>query len=94
MTKAKDEKGKEIESFVENMQAKLQAQLKSKLLTLIAQKGAIADEVKLLEDTNTKTAKDVLTLPPSSLILKSNEIVQKLKDIHQKPTSKYAPNQV
>lgn len=35
VTKAKEEKCKEIESFVENIQNKLNQQLKSKLLTLL-----------------------------------------------------------
>lgn len=57
VTKAKEEKVKEIETFVENIQAKLNSQLKSKLLTLLAQKGAMADEIESLEDFHQKLNK-------------------------------------
>lgn len=36
VTKAKEEKCKEIDIFVENIQAKLNQQLKTKLLTLLS----------------------------------------------------------
>ena len=49
-TKAKEEKQKEVELFVENVQAKLNQQLKAKLLLLLQQKGAMADEIESLEN--------------------------------------------
>jgi len=50
VTKAKEEKQKEVELFVENVQAKLNQQLKSKLLLLLQQKGTMADEIESLEN--------------------------------------------
>lgn len=44
--KAKDERCKEIDTFVENIQAKLVSQLKTKLLTLIGQKTTMTSEIE------------------------------------------------
>jgi len=57
VTKGKEEKCKEIELFVENIQNKLNQQLKSKLLTLLQQKGAMADEMEQLEEFHQKLNK-------------------------------------
>jgi hypothetical protein len=45
--------------FVENVQARLTSQLKSKLLTLLAQKGTIANEIEYLEDFHQKINKEI-----------------------------------
>jgi len=49
VTKAKEEKHKEIDLFVENINAKYNAMLKQKLLTLLGQKTAMTDEIESLE---------------------------------------------
>jgi tripartite motif-containing protein 37 len=47
--KGKDERCKELDSFVESIQAKLGSQLKTKLLTLMGQKTAMTGEIEQLE---------------------------------------------
>ena len=46
VTRAKEDKCKEIENFVENIQAKLNTQLKNKLLTLLSQRQSMQDEIE------------------------------------------------
>ena len=50
MQKSKDDRFKEIDTFVENIQAKLVRQLKTKLLNLIAQKNTFSTEIEQLEN--------------------------------------------
>jgi len=46
VTKAKEEKSKEIENFNENIQHKLNTKLKNKLLTLWSQRQSMQDEIE------------------------------------------------
>ena len=49
ITKAKEEKQKEIDSFVSNIQERLNGQLKNKLKTLIDEKSEMAKEIDSLD---------------------------------------------
>ena len=49
VTKAKEEKSKEIDLFVENINSKYNGLLKQKLLTLLGQKTAMSEEIDHLE---------------------------------------------
>ena len=65
VTKAKEEKCKEIENFVENIQAVLNTQLKNKLLTLLSQRGSMQDEIEQLEEFHQKLNYELTKMPKS-----------------------------
>ena len=92
--KAKDDRCKEIDTFVENIQAKLVSQLKTKLLTLIGQKTAMQTEIEQLEEFHNKLNQELFHEPQSKLIKKSADLVKQLKEIHQKPASTFLQNSV
>lgn len=65
VTKAKEEKCKEIENFVENIQAVLNTQLKNKLLTLLSQRGSMQDEIEQLQEFHSKLNFELTKMPKS-----------------------------
>lgn len=72
---AKDERVREIRNSVELMIARLDSQLKSKLLTLMAQKNALTLETESLENLlgeidkylNGKTRSELIAKSPGNL---------------------------
>jgi len=94
VTKAKEDKCKEIENFVENIQAKLNTQLKNKLLTLLSQRGSMQDEIEQLEEFHTKLNVELTKMPKSSLIKKSGDLIRQLKEIHSKEPHRFVDNEV
>ena len=60
VSKAKEEKGKEIDEVVETMHTKLNNQLKQKLITLLSQKNVMGDEIEYLERCQNRVSQDVL----------------------------------
>jgi len=76
VTKAKEDKCKEIDNFVENIQAKLNQQLKNKLLTLLSQRGSMQDEIEQLEQFHSKLNLELTKMPKSSLIKKSGDLIR------------------
>jgi hypothetical protein len=63
VTKAKEEKSKELELFVEQAQSKLNQQQKAKLLTLLEHKSKMTDEIESLEVFNQQVSKDLTSQP-------------------------------
>lgn len=94
VTKAKEDKSKEIENFVENIQAKLNTQLKNKLLALLSQRGSMQDEIEQLEEFHNKLNQELTKMPKSSLIKKSGDLIRQLKEIHTKEPHRFVDNEV
>eukprot|EP00164_Ancoracysta_twista_P003046 GFYU01004062.1.p1 GENE.GFYU01004062.1~~GFYU01004062.1.p1 ORF type:complete len:906 (-),score=50.70 GFYU01004062.1:160-2877(-) len=88
--KSKEERALELRQAVEQMQARLDAQLKAKLLTLLAQKGSIAEEIELLDSAFHELNNQLANNPKSELISKSSELTRMLQEIHRKPTSHFS----
>eukprot|EP00899_Mesostigma_viride_P013443 jgi/Mesvir1/2209/Mv09854-RA.1 len=88
--KAKEERVMELQVAMEAMQAQLDAQLKAKLLVLVAQKAAMAEEVELLDTMLHELNRQIQTCPPSALIPRCAELRQMLQDIHRRPTGDFA----
>jgi tripartite motif-containing protein 37 len=80
--KSKDERCKELDSFVESIQAKLSSQLKTKLLTLMGQKTAMTGEIEQLEAFQRVLNQELFQQPKSKLIKKSADLVRQLREIH------------
>ena len=76
------------------MNQKLDAELKSKLLALLAQKGSITDEIEFLESMQGDLNRQLLQSPKSVLIASSTELIRMLKDVNAKALPKYSKNQV
>lgn len=86
---AKDERVHEIRHAVEHMISRLDAQLKSKLLTLMAQKNSLSQETEQLE-TILKSVEQQLNMScKSELVSISNEILQRMAEIQSKPMASF-----
>ena len=76
------------------MNQRLDAELKSKLLALLAQKGSITDEIEFLESMQGDLNRQLLQSPKSVLIASSVELIRMLKDVNAKALPKYSKNMV
>ncbi|TRY62611.1 hypothetical protein TCAL_08217 [Tigriopus californicus] len=104
---AKDERVREIRNSVELMIARLDSQLKSKLLTLMAQKNALTLETESLENLlgeidkylNGKTRSELIVKSPGNhndncLSLLTIELLQMAMEINKKPTATFVSTPV
>ncbi|KAL4221363.1 Tripartite motif containing 37 [Mactra antiquata] len=87
---AKDEKVREIRNAVELMIARLESQLKSKLLTLMGQRGQLTQETELLDSLIQKVENQIAYSSKSDLISKSQELLSIFKRMHRKPIENFA----
>ncbi|CAG9318305.1 TRIM37_2 [Blepharisma stoltei] len=87
--KSKEEKSKELISTAEKMQERLEAQVKNKLQILHEQKEAISEEIDNLENMHIDINKQLSQDGKSKLIAKTPELIKMLKELNQKPLSRY-----
>jgi hypothetical protein len=74
--KAKQDRVKELESFVEGIQVQLSSQTDTKLRALESQQTVMNNEIKNLQEFQQKLNHQLHNEPRSKLIRKSNEIVR------------------
>ncbi|XP_035691993.1 E3 ubiquitin-protein ligase TRIM37-like isoform X1 [Branchiostoma floridae] len=86
---AKDERVREIRNAVEMMIARLDAQLKSKLITLMGQKNSLTQETELLESLLQEVEHQLRSCSKSELIAKSTELLQMFTQVHRKPMASF-----
>jgi len=86
---AKEERVREIRSAVELMIARLDTQLKNKLLTLMGQKNALTQETELLESLLQEVEHQLHVCNKSELISKSSELLQMFEQVHRKPMASF-----
>ncbi|KAG8181091.1 hypothetical protein JTE90_016604 [Oedothorax gibbosus] len=86
---AKDERVHEIRHAVEHMISRLDAQLKSKLLTLMAQKNSLSQETEQLETVLKSVEQQLNTSCKSELIVLSTDILRNMTDIQSKPMASF-----
>ncbi|KAL3856760.1 hypothetical protein ACJMK2_011480 [Sinanodonta woodiana] len=86
---AKDERVREIRNAVELMIARLESQLKSKLLTLMGQRGQLTQETELLESLIQKVNHQMSVSSKSELISRSGELLHMFKQVHRKPMGSF-----
>ena len=91
---AKDDRVREIRNAVELMIARLDSQLKQKLLTLMAQKNSLSQETEQIENLLSEIDKYINGKARSELIGKSQELLQLSIDLNRKPLSAFASPQV
>ncbi|PAA62487.1 hypothetical protein BOX15_Mlig024145g1, partial [Macrostomum lignano] len=84
---AKDERVREIRNAVELIVTRLESQLKSKLVTLMTQRGHLAHEAEVLESLLNSVKYEVRVLSRSQLIDRSADILAMFNDFRRQPTS-------
>lgn len=82
---AKDERVREIRNAVELMVARLENQLKNKILILMSQRNKLSQETETMEAMMQEVERDLRTKTKSELIMKHSEI---LNQCHQITTRK------
>lgn len=86
---AKDDRVREIRNAVELMIARLDSQLKTKLLTLMGQKDSLTQETEQLEHLLHEIEHQVQTCSRSDLISKSSDLSRMIHSIRRKPTTSF-----
>ncbi|XP_027600719.2 E3 ubiquitin-protein ligase TRIM37 isoform X2 [Pipra filicauda] len=91
---AKDERVREIRNAVEMMIARLDTQLKNKLITLMGQKTSLTQETELLETLLQEVEHQLRSCSKSELISKSSEILMMFQQVHRKPMASFVTTPV
>ncbi|XP_074869587.1 E3 ubiquitin-protein ligase TRIM37 isoform X2 [Carettochelys insculpta] len=91
---AKDERVREIRNAVEMMIARLDTQLKNKLITLMGQKTSLTQETELLESLLQEVEHQLRSCSKSELISKSSEILMMFQQVHRKPMASFVTTPV
>ena len=91
---AKDERVREIRNAVELMIARLDSQLKSKLLTLMGHKNALNQETEQVEQLLSTVESQLSTASKGQLIAKSADILQLAMAANKKPMPSFVTAQV
>ncbi|KAJ8917379.1 hypothetical protein NQ315_002403 [Exocentrus adspersus] len=86
---AKDDRVREIRNAVELMIARLDSQLKTKLLTLMGQKDSLTQETEQLEHLLHEIEHQLHTCTRSELISKSSELSRMIHAIRKKPMTSF-----
>ncbi|KAL4660549.1 E3 ubiquitin-protein ligase TRIM37 isoform X1 [Arapaima gigas] len=91
---AKDERVREIRNSVEMMIARLDNQLKNKLITLMGKKTSLTQETELLESLLQEVEHQLRSCSKSELISKSPEILLMFQQVHRKPMQSFVTTPV
>jgi len=86
---AKEERVREIRNAVELIIARLDTQLKNKLLTLMGQKNALTHETELLESLLQEVEHQLQVCCKNELIEKSKDLLQMFEQVHRKPMASF-----
>ncbi|KAK3861303.1 hypothetical protein Pcinc_023301 [Petrolisthes cinctipes] len=86
---AKDERVREIRNAVELMIARLDSQLKSKLLTLMGQKNSLTQETEQLESLLQEIEHQLHTCSKSELIQRSSDLHSMITPVNKKPMASF-----
>ncbi|CAL7947562.1 unnamed protein product [Xylocopa violacea] len=86
---AKDERVREIRNAVELMIARLDSQLKAKLLTLMGQKNSLTLETEQLEALLQEVEHQLHTCTRSELIIKSADVSRMIHQVRKKPMTSF-----
>ncbi|XP_034251412.1 E3 ubiquitin-protein ligase TRIM37-like [Thrips palmi] len=86
---AKDERVREIRNAVELMIARLDSQLKAKLLTLMGQKTSLTQETEQLEALLLEVEHQLHSCTQSELIAKSRDMSRMIHQVRKKPMASF-----
>ena len=76
------------------MNQKLESDLKSKLVVLVSQKNSVSEEIEFLENMKNELETQIKDSPKNVLIAKSEDLIQMLKEINNKPNFKFNPSSI
>ncbi|XP_066596105.1 E3 ubiquitin-protein ligase TRIM37-like isoform X2 [Prorops nasuta] len=91
---AKDERVREIRNAVELIIARLDSQLKAKLLTLMGQKNALTTETENVEAIVQEVEHQLHERTRSELIKKSSDLLTMINQVRTKPISRFVTTRV
>ncbi|XP_059144246.1 E3 ubiquitin-protein ligase TRIM37-like isoform X1 [Physella acuta] len=91
---AKEERVREIRNAVELMIARLEAQLKSKLLTLVGQRNQLSQEVSVWESAIEKVEADLRDAGKAELVMRSKDLLELFRTAHRQSTSSFVTTPV
>ncbi|XP_013393749.1 E3 ubiquitin-protein ligase TRIM37 [Lingula anatina] len=86
---AKDERVREIRNAVELMIARLESQLKSKLLTLMGQRNQLTQETEMMESVIQEIEHQLHLCCKSELIVESSNVLQMFQQVHRRPMASF-----
>ena len=87
---AKDERVREIRNAVELMVARLENQLKTKMITLMSQRNKLTQETEIMESKMQEVEREIRTKTKSELIAKNTDIIQQCQSItNRKPMASF-----
>lgn len=86
---AKDERVREIRNAVELMIARLESQLKSKLLTLMGQRNRLTQEAELWQSVLEKVSGELGSSTRADLIRRSTEMMELFRQLHMRPLASF-----
>lgn len=86
---AKEEKSRELVLCMEQIQSRLEGQLKDKLMVLNRNREEIYLEIRNLKTLQSELEKELSQVAKSKLIAKSADLVKKLKMVQSLPLSKF-----
>jgi len=91
---AKDDRVREIRNCVELMIARLDSQLKSKLLVLMGQKNTLSQETEQIEQLLGQVESQLLSASKGQLIAKSEDLLQLAVAANKKPKASFVTGTV
>ena len=91
---AKDDRVREIRNCVELMIARLDSQLKSKLLVLMGQKNTLSQETEQIEQLLGQVESQLLSASKGQLIAKSEDLLQLAVAANKKPKASFVTGAV
>lgn len=91
---AKDERVREIRNAIEMMIARLDNQLKAKLLTLMGQKNVLTQETEQLEHLLQEIEHQLHLCSRSELISRSSELSRMIHQVRKKPMTSFVNSPV
>jgi tripartite motif-containing protein 37 len=92
--KSKDDSAAELQMAFKRMQARLEEQLKCKLLALLAQKGSMTQEMELLDTILHELDQQLNSIPKSDLIAQEPHMSRMLQGIQTRTFSDISPTPI
>lgn len=92
--RSKDATLDQLRSAFESMVARLETQLKTKLLALLGQKSSMMEELELLEGVMEEVNHQLTSSSQAAFIKKTPHLVGMLQELHDKPTEGFSQSSV
>ena len=91
---AKDDKAREIATLVEQIYTRLDEHMKGKLMTLLAHKAGLAEEIEYLVTVEGDLNRDFTKTSKSVFVARSPELLNTLSEIQSRPLPTFSESSV